>query len=166
MHCPKCFSVDYIKSGSINKKQRYKCNKCQCQFTQSGKSGVPLYVKMQAITLFLCGFSMNKVAEIFDVSPPTVMRWVHYFKDKFGNDFPKDSKIVEEFNKGKFLRSFDKDGVNNKIQLIRINDKPHFVVVTNLHRSPRRSLHHSLHGQECQWLARRVRLVSDDYCHR
>lgn len=123
MHCPKCFNVDYIKSGLINKKQRYKCNKCKCQFTQSEKSGVPLYVKMQAATLFFCGLSMNKIAEIFDVAPPTVMRWIHYFKDKLGDDFPKNSKCVEIYNKAEFLQLLEKDSVNNEIQLIRINDK-------------------------------------------
>lgn len=92
MQCPKCSSTDYIKSGIINKKQRYKCEKCSCQFTKSEKPGVPLYIKMQATLLFLSGLSMNKVAEILNVAPPTVMRWINYFKEKLGEDFPKAIK--------------------------------------------------------------------------
>ena len=49
MHCPKCHSKKYVKSGFTNKRQRYKCKECECNFTQSFKRGVSVEIKIQAL---------------------------------------------------------------------------------------------------------------------
>ncbi|ABD45831.1 conserved hypothetical protein [Neorickettsia sennetsu str. Miyayama] len=96
MHCPKCNSVRFIKSGKAKEKQRYKCLNCGCQFSRNEKHGAPLRLKMHAVQLFLSGISMNSIAKIFSVSPPTVMRWVNQFSDSFGEDFPKKTSSISE----------------------------------------------------------------------
>lgn len=37
---------------------------------------------------------MNSVARLFDVAPPTIMRWVNYFKQKLGEDFSAQQEII------------------------------------------------------------------------
>ncbi|WP_051579577.1 IS1/IS1595 family N-terminal zinc-binding domain-containing protein [Neorickettsia helminthoeca] len=90
MHCPKCSSTKFIKSGTVNAKQRYKCLECKCQFTKSEKQGAQLRLKMHAVQLFLSGVSMNSVAKLFDLSPPTIMRWVNQLKELMKDDFPTE----------------------------------------------------------------------------
>ncbi|KYH12543.1 helix-turn-helix domain-containing protein [Neorickettsia sp. 179522] len=89
MHCPKCDSIKFIKSGKTKEKQRYKCLGCGCQFTRNEKYGAQLRLKMHAVQLYLSGVSMNSVAGVFSVSPPTIMRWVHQFSELFGKNFPR-----------------------------------------------------------------------------
>lgn len=96
MCCPKCSSIKFIKSGKIKEKQRYKCLNCKCQFTENKQPGSQLHLKMHAVNLFISGVSMNSVAKILGVSPPTVMRWVHQFSELLGKDFPKESLGTSE----------------------------------------------------------------------
>ncbi|AHX11405.1 helix-turn-helix domain protein [Neorickettsia helminthoeca str. Oregon] len=45
---------------------------------------------MHAVQLFLSGVSMNSVAKLFDLSPPTIMRWVNQLKELMKDDFPTE----------------------------------------------------------------------------
>ena len=55
MHCPKCLSRDYVKSGIKYNKQRHKCKNCGCNFTKSHKHGASLETKLLALKLYLEG---------------------------------------------------------------------------------------------------------------
>ncbi len=83
MYCPKCESGDYVKNGKHHGKQRYKCKRCGCQFTQNHKHGVARPRKMLALLLYLSGLSMNRTAQIVGVSPVSVMNWMRAFGKEF-----------------------------------------------------------------------------------
>jgi len=63
---------------------------------------------MHATFLFLSGVSMNGVAKILDVAPPTVMRWINFFKEKLGKDFPDQCACFKEISPSKLQSSIKK----------------------------------------------------------
>ncbi len=81
--CKKCGSTQYVKNGFVKdktrntQKQRYQCKDCGCQFTDTPPRGVnPV---LRALCLFLyahCGVSQNKLAQLAQVSPPAVLKWI------------------------------------------------------------------------------------------
>ena len=77
LNCKKCGSLSFVKSGHTRGMQRYKCRDCGCQFTDSAPRGVHPALKSLAMVLYsFCGVSMNKIAGLFDVSAPAVLKWV------------------------------------------------------------------------------------------
>ena len=44
LKCPKCGSEKRVKSGFKNKKQRYLCKECGCNYT-GGQNGYPEHIK-------------------------------------------------------------------------------------------------------------------------
>ena len=76
MNCPKCISEDYVKNGIKYNKQRYRCKKCGCNFTQSHKHGASLEIKLQALKLYLEGMGFRAIGRILNVSNVTVLYWI------------------------------------------------------------------------------------------
>jgi len=76
MHCPKCYSDYYVKNGIKYDKQRYKCKKCGCHFTQSHKRGASLETKLLALQLYLEGMGFRPIGRILKVSNVTVLHWM------------------------------------------------------------------------------------------
>ena len=76
MHCPKCCSDKYVKNGIKYNKQRYKCKKCGCHFTQSHKRGAPLEKKLMALKLYLEGMGFRGIGRLLNVSNVTVLNWI------------------------------------------------------------------------------------------
>ena len=90
--CPKCQSDHIIKSGVINKKQRYLCKKCRYFFTVNkiGKKIDDYYVT-KALQLYLEGLSYREIERIIGVSHVTISNWVKSFnikKPSHGNYHP------------------------------------------------------------------------------
>jgi len=83
MWCPKCESESHKKNGFLRGKQRYKCLKCGCQYTQSRKHGVPRPVKMLALLLYISGLSMTRIAQIVGVSTTSIVNWIRAFGKEF-----------------------------------------------------------------------------------
>ena len=79
MHCPKCFSEEYVKNGIKYEKQRYKCKKCGCHFTQSRKRGASFETKLQALKLYLEGMGLRGIGRVLKVSNVTVLNWIRSF---------------------------------------------------------------------------------------
>jgi len=79
MHCPKCSSVKYVKSGHVKGVQRYQCKECRCQFTRDIPRGRHLKTRMLAVTMYLHGISLNAIGKIVGVSTPGVLDWVRRF---------------------------------------------------------------------------------------
>jgi hypothetical protein len=79
--CPKCNSENIVKSGIVNKKQRYFCKSCQYNFTvpKLGKSIDPYYV-IKALQLYIEGISCREIERILGVSHVSVMNWVKKYK--------------------------------------------------------------------------------------
>ena len=76
MQCPKCLSKEYVRSGFNKGKQRYKCNKCQCNFTQSHGRGASLGKKLLALKLYLEGMGFRAIGRILGVNNVTVLNWI------------------------------------------------------------------------------------------
>ena len=79
MHCPKCISTDYVKSGFTKRRQRYKCKGCGCNFTQSHSRSYSFKVKFQAAKLYLEGMGFRSIGRILSVSNVTILNWIRQF---------------------------------------------------------------------------------------
>ena len=76
MHCPKCYSEKFVKNGIKYDKQRYKCKKCGCHFTQSHKRGASLETKLKALRLYLEGMGFRAIGRLMGVNNVTILNWI------------------------------------------------------------------------------------------
>jgi transposase len=83
MECPKCGKEEHVKNGKMKGAQRYKCRGCGCNYTRCDSHGKPMKQKLLAVTLHLCGMSMNSIGEVMGVTAQSVMRWVRWAADVF-----------------------------------------------------------------------------------
>ena len=81
--CPNCSSQDYIKSGVVNDRQRYKCKSCKYFFTVNkiGKKIDDYYVN-KALQLYLEGLTYREIERVLGVSHVSVLNWVKKYKIK------------------------------------------------------------------------------------
>jgi transposase-like protein len=81
--CPKCNSDDYVKSGIVQERQRYKCKACKYYFTvqKMGKKVDDYYVT-KALQLYMEGLSYREIERILGISHVSVMNWVKTYKVK------------------------------------------------------------------------------------
>ena len=62
MDCPRCGSVDYVKDGIVNGRQRYQCKQCPYRYTVSKKSDVrPLETRQLALAMYLEGLGFRAI---------------------------------------------------------------------------------------------------------
>ena len=62
MNCPKCSGEEYIKSGFVNGRQRYKCKSCKFSYTVLLKRTAKiLEQKRFALALYLEGLGFNEL---------------------------------------------------------------------------------------------------------
>ena len=82
-HCPKCDSKNFVKSGIIKERQRFKCKSCNYYFTvqKLGKRIEAEYV-IKALQLYLEGISFREIERILNVSHVSVMNWVKTYNIK------------------------------------------------------------------------------------
>ena len=82
-HCPKCHSTEFVKSGIIKERQRFKCKSCNYYFTvqKLGKRIEGEYV-IKALQLYLEGISFREIERILNVSHVSVMNWVKTYNIK------------------------------------------------------------------------------------
>lgn len=79
LECNKCKSAEHVvKNGHHHGKQRYKCKKCNIQFTDTNeypdKSDI---TKCLAVTLYLAGLPYKKVASLVkEGGTEKILRWV------------------------------------------------------------------------------------------
>ncbi len=80
IHCPKCKSDEYVKSGVIKGRQRFKCTSCGYHFTvfKEGKNIDPYYV-VKSLQLYIEGISFREIERILGVSHVSVMNWVRQY---------------------------------------------------------------------------------------
>lgn len=97
MNCPRCNSNNKVKNGTIRGLQRYKCKNCNYNFSVELKStGKPLFIKKQALILYLEGLGFSSIARFLKVSHVSVMNWIK----KFGREVMQlksehDVKVIE-----------------------------------------------------------------------
>lgn len=90
--CPKC-TEQTIKYGHILGRQRWQCKKCNFQFTRNKPRGKPLVMKLLANLLYMSGMSMNSIAAVFDVSTPSILKWIRKFAEE-NYEKPEPGNIV------------------------------------------------------------------------
>ena len=94
--CPKCQSIEVVKNGKVQGKQRYKCKFCSLQFTRLTPRGRPAQEKAMAVTLYTLGLSIRAIARLIGVSPTAVLKWIKTFaKTHYEKPAPGDAIIVE-----------------------------------------------------------------------
>ena len=94
--CPKCQSIEVVKNGKVQGKQRYKCKSCSLQFTRLTPRGRPAQEKAMAVTLYTLGLSIRAIARLIGVSPTAVLKWIKTFaKTHYAKPAPGDAIIVE-----------------------------------------------------------------------
>ena len=81
--CPNCSSENFIKSGVVNRRQRYRCKDCGYFFSVNklGKKIDDYYVN-KALQLYLEGLSYREIERILGVSHVSVMNWVKKYTIK------------------------------------------------------------------------------------
>ena len=104
--CPKCQSIEVVKNGKVQEKQRYKCKSCSLQFTRLTPRGRPAQEKAMAVTLYTLGLSIRAIARLIGVSPTAVLKWIKTFaKTHYEKPAPGDAIIVELDEMWHYLRS-------------------------------------------------------------
>ena len=94
--CPKCQSIEVVKNGKAQGKQRYKCKSCSLQFTRLTPRGRPAQEKAMAVTLYTLGLSIRAIARLIGVSPTAVLKWIKTFaKTHYEKPAPGDAILVE-----------------------------------------------------------------------
>ena len=97
MNCPRCNSNNKVKNGKIRGLQRYKCKDCKYNYSVELKStGKPLFLKKQALFLYLEGLGINSIARYLNVSHVSVINWIKKFGRKVMQlKSEHEAKIVE-----------------------------------------------------------------------
>lgn len=80
--CPSCAAKEVIKSGHAKGKQRFKCKKCNFQFTRLTPRGYPPETKARVIELYNHGLSIRAAARLQKVSRTTALNWIREFAKK------------------------------------------------------------------------------------
>jgi transposase-like protein len=82
MHCPKCLSSSFHKDGFVSGKQRYRCKRCDCRFTQAHKHGYDFEKKLDALRLYKEGCGFRRIGRLLRVSNVTVLNWIKAFGEE------------------------------------------------------------------------------------
>lgn len=105
--CPNCNSEDYIKSGIVNNRQRFKCKNCGYFFTVNklGKKIDDYYVN-KALQLYLEGLTYREIERILGVSHVSIMNWVKKYNIKrpYRTDYHPTYKILNANELSKFFQ--------------------------------------------------------------
>ena len=104
--CPNCSSDQYVKSGIVNKRQRYRCKKCNYYFTVNkiGKKIDDYYVN-KSLQLYLEGLTYREIERILGVSHVSVMNWVKKYNIKrpYNTNYHPTYKILNASELGKYF---------------------------------------------------------------
>lgn len=81
--CPNCSSENYVKSGIVNNRQRYKCKDCNYYFSVNklGKK-IDNYFVNKALQLYLEGLSYREIERILGISHVSISNWVKRYNIK------------------------------------------------------------------------------------
>lgn len=83
MKYQRCQHPHFVKNGSVKEKQRYKCKRCNYQWTEHHTHrGRPSAERALAVFLYYHGLSMNAIAKMFHTAPSTILQWIRNFSSK------------------------------------------------------------------------------------
>src|SRR3954447_8765184 len=92
--CKRCGSEEQVKNGLMRGKQRYLCNGCGLNFTDTPARGTPLALKAAAVLLYVSGLSMNRTAQLLAVPPPTTQAWLEQFASVYAQKPEPEGRAV------------------------------------------------------------------------
>lgn len=97
MDCPKCKSQNYVKSGIVKNKQRYRCNSCGYHYTVETKStSKTSIIKKFALELYLEGLGFRSIGRVLKISHVSAYQWIRHFGEKLiGLKSENNIKVVE-----------------------------------------------------------------------
>lgn len=106
--CPNCGSDQYIKSGIVNKRQRYKCKKCNYFFSVNkiGKKIDDYYVN-KSLQLYLEGLTYREIERILGISHVSIMNWVKKYNIKrpYNSNYHPTYKILSASELGDYFQN-------------------------------------------------------------
>ena len=94
LRCKRCGGEEHVKNGFMRGKQRYRCEACGLNFTDTPPRGMPLRLKVEAVLLYLSGLSMNRTAKLLGVSTPTVQAWIERFAEAYAQKPEPEGRAV------------------------------------------------------------------------
>ena len=110
LHCPKCKSAEYVKSGVVKGRQRYKCKSCNYYFSvlKQGKS-IDTYYVVKALQLYLEGVSLREIERLLGVSHVSVKNWVrrYHIEAPENTDYRPSYKVLNHAELLDFLAQRD-----------------------------------------------------------
>ena len=123
--CPKCESIEIIRSGVVNERQRYKCKRCNYYFTvrRLGKH-IDRYYVVKALQLYLEGLSYREIERLLGISHVTVSNWVkqHNLKVPPGREYRPTYQVLKHEELLDYLR--DKNHLNlASVIITQLGDK-------------------------------------------
>lgn len=92
--CPRCGHRHVIKSGLVQREQRWKCKSCTYQFTRAVPRGRPLWQKSLVVFLYSYGVSLHSIARIFNIQPSTALKWVRIYSHAYATGKPEDRSAM------------------------------------------------------------------------
>jgi transposase-like protein len=123
--CPRCKSIELVKSGVIRNRQRYHCKSCSYYFTveKTGKSIDPYYV-VKALQLYIEGISYREIERILGVSHVSVLNWVRKYRVRCPENYDyrptykviNHQELVSLVSTGNFLK-------NSGMMITELGDK-------------------------------------------
>jgi hypothetical protein len=104
--CPNCNSDQYVKSGVVKDRQRYKCKKCNYFFTVNkiGK-GIDDYYVNKSLQLYLEGLTYREIERILGISHVSIMNWVKKYNIKrpYNSTYHPTYKILNAQELGEYF---------------------------------------------------------------
>ena len=102
LKCSKCGHKDFIKNGFMKNKQRYKCKKCNCNFTEGDKrkeKGKSIEIKKIALNLYIEGMGFRAIERVLKkmgikVSHVSIINWVKKLGKEIKNLKTKEKEKV------------------------------------------------------------------------
>jgi transposase-like protein len=67
--CKRCHAAEYVKNGKVRGLQRYRCQRCACNFTATAPRGKPAALKAMTLLLYAMGnVSYRMIGRVLDTS--------------------------------------------------------------------------------------------------
>jgi transposase len=91
--CKRCHTAAYVKNGKVRGLQRYRCQRCACNFTATAPRG-----KHPALTLLLYAMgniSYRMIGRVLDTSHVSIYHWIRAAAEKLpAPSVPAEVKVV------------------------------------------------------------------------
>jgi transposase len=120
LRCQRCGGEEHVKNGLMRGKQRYLCQGCGLNFTDTPTRGKPLARKAAAVLLYVSGLSMNRTAKLLGVSTPTVQAWLEQFAATYAQKpEPEGWAVVIELDEmGPYLKKSPSRSGSGKLGIV------------------------------------------------